>query len=121
MVAGLIADLATREGKLLNVVEAFHRLQISHIDAALCKDSGLGFPQDVIGMLRVLLRSLVLVISESDRTDVQQIAEPSQIEAAIDERLEIAVQLEQRRLAELEESTASIDWVGDALDETTIH
>jgi hypothetical protein len=95
------------------ITEAFYGVDASHIDRALNADLHAGFPDDVFGLLRVFLRTLAIMEGESSATIAQGPDRASELEGAIVDRLKVLVELEERRLGQLDEGPPSIARVTD--------
>lgn len=99
----------------MQITEAFYSVDASHIDRALEADPNAGFPQDVFGLLHVFLRTLAILEMDASLAESDTAAPTSQLQHAVTDRLEVIVELEERRLSQLDEGAPCIAGVVGAL------
>jgi hypothetical protein len=69
----------------MTVDEAFRQLTLDHVETALAADEAHGFPQDVFGLARFMMRTLAVLAPDSGIDS----------DAAIDKRIAEMMDLEQ--------------------------
>jgi hypothetical protein len=100
----------------MTIHEAFQSLTIEHIDRALAMDLQFGFPADALGLARFFLRTVTLLGSEIGSGTSFGTDSIGHLDAAIVERLQVLLDLEERRLGQLDEGSAPVPWVAYALN-----
>ena len=85
----------------MTLKDAFHRLTIEQVERALAADATHGFPQDVFGLTRLVLRTLSALDPDCFRLDTSS-AELPGIDEALDWRIAGMLELEQLRLTQFE-------------------
>ncbi len=98
----------------MQITEAFYCVDASHIDRALEADPNEGFPQDIFGLLRVFLRTLAIMEMDSPLAASDAEAPTSRLQHAVTDRLEVLVELEERRLSQLDEGAPCISGIASA-------
>lgn len=86
--------------------EAFCQLTIEHVEAALAVDEAHGFPQDVFGLARLVMRTLAILASESGFAPGSIPKGAPGTDAAIDERIAEMMDVEQRKHGQTDDAAA---------------
>ena len=92
--------------------DAFHDLTVEQVEEALAVDATHGFPQDVFGLARLLLRTFSVLDPGCVRLDTSS-AELPETDSAIELRIAGMLDLERRKASELDEAPSFVDWYGD--------
>ncbi|RYG57627.1 MAG: hypothetical protein EON56_02065 [Alphaproteobacteria bacterium] len=92
--------------------EAFCQLTLDHIETALAADEAHGFPQDVFGLARLMLRTLALLASDSGIASGSPFGGGPDIDASVARRVAEMMELEQHKHGQNDDE-ALIQWLSD--------
>jgi hypothetical protein len=81
----------------MTVDEAFRQLTFDHVETALAADEAHGFPQDVFGLARFMMRTLAVLAPDSGIDS----------DAAIDKRIAAMMDLEQSEPEQGDDASSS--------------
>lgn len=100
----------------MTIHQAFRSLTIEHVDRALAMDMQFGFPADALGLARLFLRTLTLLGAEIESDTSLGADSVGHSDAAIVERLQVLLDLEERRLSQLDKGPPPVPRVAYALN-----
>lgn len=92
--------------------DAFHELTIEQVEVALAADETHGFPQDVFGLARLMLRTFSILARDSVKLDGSS-AELLEVDCAIEQRITGMLELERLRASQFDEDPSLADWHSD--------
>lgn len=85
----------------MNLSDAFQKVTIEQVEIALAADADHGFPEDVFGLARFLMR-IISVLSPESMNPAGLSADAAVIDDAIEQRVATMVEHEQLKLSHYE-------------------
>jgi hypothetical protein len=96
----------------MTLEDAFQDLTIEQVENALAADETHGFPQDVFGLARLMLRTFSVLARGSVTLD-RSSAELLKTDRAIEQRIAGMLELERLRIGQIDEAASMVGWHSD--------
>ena len=92
--------------------DAFHELTIEHVEEALAVDTTRGFPQDVFGLARLVLRTFSVLEPGCARPNGSS-GEPLDINPTFERRIASMLDLERCKAGKFDDTESFVAWHDD--------